>query len=197
VFKQLITLMMAFSLMASSAFAKQTGLRDAFNDLSYSLTVEWDQQDKAFYNQQLAKFTATVKELQAQGMTDAELIAFATSSIKDQNVARDVEAAFNIVKLNKMPTDDASRLLLDTMNRSFDRGASWTGGVALYYAISAILVVAIVVAVATSDSGTSGSSYSNPNPYCTQVYQCQPFCYNDALWGYTCQQQCFWTTLCY
>ena len=70
-------LMTAFIILAySSAYgnapvpgAYKKSLGNAFNELEYSLTVEWDQNDQAFANKKLAQFEADVKKLQEEGMT--------------------------------------------------------------------------------------------------------------------------------
>lgn len=192
--KQMMIFILALAIFSNAFASTHQSLKSAFQDLTYSLTVEWDQQDKDFYAEQMRKFTATLADLQAQGLSHTELMSFATSLIQDKQVARDIQVAFNLVAINKMPADEASKFMLETLNKSQVKGASWTGGVAVYYTVMAVLVVAIVVVIATGEN-TSGSYTGGPQ--CTQVYQCQPFCYNDAVWGYSCQQQCFWNSLCY
>lgn len=127
-FKKLITLMLAFSIFAVQAQASaEHGLKAAFDELNYSLTAEWDQQDQHFYDTQVQKFTATVRELQAEGLTNAQLLAFAKSEIKDAKAAKDLEAALIVVEANKMSSAEASDYLMQSMKKSYASGASWNG----------------------------------------------------------------------
>lgn len=93
-FKKMITLMMVFALFTVHAnAASQNNLKAAFDELNYSLTVEWDQKDKDFYNNQMKTFRGTLRELQRDGLSNSELIEFVKSEVKDQRIARDLETA--------------------------------------------------------------------------------------------------------
>ena len=190
--KKLITLMMVFAITTTSAFANShAGLKTAFDELNYSLTVEWNQKDKAFYDAQMKKFNATLKELQAKGLTNAELIAFVKSEVKDAKVAKDMETAFTMIQLQKMNASQAANSMTETMKRSYSVGASWNGDAALYIGLGVLLVV---VALSLAAGGVSGTG-NGGGGYCEEVYVCDTYCYNDYFWGYTCEDDCFYS--CY
>jgi hypothetical protein len=194
VFKKMIAMLMVVSVFSVSANAtSQNGLKAAFDELNYSLTVEWDQKDQDFYTAQMKKFTAQIRDFQAQGLTNAQLINFAKAEVKDAKVARDLETAFNMIALNKMSSEEASKYMVETMKKSYSAGASWNGD-AFGYIVVGVLVVAIAVAVATGNA-TFSSGYSGGRYYCTDYYVCQDYCYYDYYWGYSCYQDCYWT--CY
>ena len=181
-------------LMTSAGAATNAGLKAAFDELNYSLSVDWDQTDRAFYDAQMKKFTDTVSSMQADGLTNSEIIAFVKSEVKNEALGRDLETAFNMISINKMNHAEASQYMIDTMKKSYARGASWNYEVTAWLITGAIVVgLALLIANGVRNPST-GTGTVTPG-YCTQYYQCQPFCYNDAMWGYTCQQQCFWT--CY
>jgi hypothetical protein len=193
VFKKMITLMMVFALFTVHAnAASQNNLKAAFDELNYSLTVEWDQKDKDFYNNQMKKFRGTLRELQRDGLSNSELIEFVKSEVKDQRIARDLETAFNMVTINKMNQEEASKYMLETMKKSYSSGASWGGEVLIYLGLG-LLVVG--VAVALSSSGGGSSSSSGGGYYCQDYQVCSTDCYYDPYWGYTCVDDCYWT--CY
>ncbi len=186
-FKKLITLMMVLAITTTSAFAgSNAGLKSAFDELNYSLTVEWNQKDKAFYDAQMNKFKASVKALQSNGLTNAELIEFVKAEVKDAKVARDMETAFNMIQLQKMSSSEAANYMTETMKKSYSTGASWNGDAVLYIGLGVLIVV---VALAAAAGGYSGGS-SNGGGYCEEVYVCDTYCYNDYYWGYTCEDNC-------
>jgi len=82
-FKKLITLMMVLSIFTVQAHAStHDGLKAAFDELNYALTVEWDQKDKDFHASQMKKFTASLRDLQSKGLTNAQLVDFAKSQVR-------------------------------------------------------------------------------------------------------------------
>lgn len=194
-FKKLITLMLALSIFTVQAHAAtDKGLKAAFDELNYSLTTEWDQKDKAFHEAQMKTFAATIRDLQAKGLTNAQLIEFAKSEIKDAKAAKDLETAMTMVQINKMSSAEASKYVLDSMKKSYSAGASWNGEVLVYLAVG-VLIVAIAVAIA---SGNATVSTGGNNCYYDDVYVCDSYCYED-YYGYTCYDDCYYSTqyICY
>lgn len=190
-FKKFITLMLVLSIFTVQANASTTdGLKAAFDELNYALTVEWDQQDKDFHEQQLKTFAAKIRELQAKGLTQAQMVDFAKSQIKDAKVAKDLETAFNMIQINRMTTAEANKYILDTVKRSYSSGASWNGEVFVYLAVG-VLVVALAIAIAGS-TPASGGYNGGSNCYYDYVYICDDYCYYD-YWGYyTCYSDCYY-----
>lgn len=196
-FKKFITLMMVIAIFTVQAHATtQNGLKAAFDEMNYALTVEWDQQDKNFYEGQLKKFTATVRELQKAGLTNAQMIDFAKSQVKDAKVAKDLETAFSMITINKMSSEEASRYMMDSMKRAYSNGASWNGDVLVYLAVG-LLIVALAV-------GLSGSGGSSSSSNTGGIYTCYDDCYyydyqcGYDYWGwpvycesYTCDKICY------
>lgn len=180
-FKRFFVLTMLFVFTAVQANAStHNNLKAAFDELTYSLTVEWDQQDKAFYNAQTAKFAAEVRELQAQGMSNQELIDFTVSQIKDENLARDLKNVFAAVTINNMTSEEAAKYVSEMMKNTYGQGANWSGGAA----IGAVIGVIFFVAVAAIVFG-----YARPGQGCYEVYRCDQYCngvycYDDC--GYKC-----------
>lgn len=155
--------------------ATHNSLKTAFDDLNYSLTVEWDQKDRSFYNAQMEKFATEVKGLQAQGMSNQELIDFTLSQLKDQKMAKDLETAFNMVAINKMGAEEAHRYVTDVMNKSYSRGASWAGEV-----VAGVIALIIFVAVAAIVAGSAKLEDG-----CYKVRTCEEYCGFGA-----CYEEC-------
>jgi hypothetical protein len=194
-FKKLITLMLALSIFTVQAHAAtDNGLKAAFDELNYSLTTEWDQKDKAFYETQMKQFASTIRDLQAKGLTNSQLIDFAKSEIKDAKAAKDLETAMTMVQINKMSSAEASKYVLETMKKSYSAGASWNGEVLVYLAVG-VLIVALAVAIA---SGSATVTTGGNNCYYDDVYVCDTYCYDD-WYGYTCYDDCYYSSqyICY
>ncbi len=190
-FKRLITLMMVLAITTTSAFANtNSGIKTAFDELNYSLTVEWDQKDKAFYDKKMASFKAKLAESK---LTNSEMIAFVKSEVKDAKIARDMETALNMIQLQKMSRSEAANYMTETMKKSYSVGASWNGDAVLYIGLGVLLVVVALAVVAGGATGGNGGG----GAYCDDVLVCDTYCYNDYYWGYTCEEDCFYATECY
>ena len=185
-FKKFLVGFMAFAMITVQANAvSNNSLKVAFDELNYSLSVDWDQTDRAFYNAQMEKFTAKVKELQASGLTNAELIEFSLANIKDANLAKEIQTALTLVQINKMPATEARKLMMDTMSKQYNQGASWSGDSVL---LGALVVLILVAAVA------SGASVSVNGGSCYNEYVC--YDYYDS-YGFFWYSDCFNETVCY
>jgi hypothetical protein len=178
-FKKFMMSSLVFCLFIVQAnAATHNGLKSAFEELNYSLNVEWDQVDKSFYNQAQEKFASSLRDLQAQGLTNQELIQFALSEVKDEKIQRDLEAAFNMITISKMSQIEAHAFITEVLSKSQAKGASWNGG----SAIATILVLALFVAVALVVSGNARVENG-----CYQVYRCDDYCT-----GGVCYQDCYY-----
>ena len=197
-FSKLFTFLMVFAIFTVQASAStQNGLKAAFDEMNYSLTVEWDQEDRNFYEGQLKKFTSTVRELQKSGLTNAQMIEFAKTQVKDAKVAKDLETAFSMITINKMSSEEASRYMMDSMKRAYSNGASWNGEVLVYLAVG-LLIVALAVGLASGGGNGGSSNNGGGTRTCYDDcyyydYQCG---YDWAGWpvyceGYTCDTVCY------
>lgn len=193
-FKKLLSFAFILCFTTVSAFANSNkGLKAAFDELNYSLSVEWDQKDQDFYAKQMKKMMDTLGALRAQGLTNAQLVEFVKSEVKDERIARDLDTAYSMISINKMSSEEASQYMIDSMKRSYNTGASWSGNTLLFVGIGLLIVAA---AVALSNSGSSSSTPSCTN-YVTECGYGEYYCYYDAWgyrWcdlGYTCTDVCY------
>ena len=189
-FKKLFTMMMVFALLTMQAHATtQNGLKAAFDEMNYALTVEWDQRDQSFYEAQLKKFTAVVRDLQKKGLTNQQMIDFAKSQTKDAKIAKDLETAFTMITINKMSSEEASQYMLDTMKRAYSNGASWGGEVLVYLGLGLLIVGLAVGLSGGSTGGSTGSCYND-------CYWYDVYCY-DAWGSYVCDRRYTCDYVCY
>lgn len=124
----------------------ENSLPQIFSELNYALTVDWDQKDPAFYEQQVKKFSSQLAKMQEEGLTNQQLVDYAIAQIKDERSARDARTAFTLIQINKMSPMEARQTVQDLMKQSYGRGASWNadgGG-----AVDAIVAIATLALIA-------------------------------------------------
>lgn len=183
-FKKLIAFVMILSMFTVSAQAGvHAGLKAAFDELNYSLNVEWDQKDQAFYKKQVRAFNESVKEMMSKGLTHAEFVEFVKTEVKDQKVAKDMETALSMISINNMSSSEASKYMIETMEKSYSAGASWNGranvllGVGILFVLAAVLVGGSTTVVTSETCGYSvyycgETCYGYPYYYCDANYCC-------------------------
>lgn len=192
--KKFFALFLILSITTAQAnVVSNNNLKLAFDELNYSLSVDWDQKDRAFYDAQMKKFQDEVKELQAQGLTNSEIVAFAKSQVKDEKLAKDIDTAFTMIQVNKLSEAEARKLVLDTVSKGYTQGASWRGEVAVYTTIAVVLVAALVVGLAV---GLGGNVTVSTGSYCTNYTEYVCYDYYDS-WGYYWYTDCYYETYCY
>ena len=147
----LILTMIAFSISILPVCAGTSNeLKTAFDELTYSLEVDWDQQNEEFYSEQLARFNFKLNDLKDQGLTNEELVNFTISTIKNKNAARDLERLFVLLSDANYTIDQTFELMDAYFSKHYDRGVSWNGRVALI-GTGAVLVVVAVMAISGFD----------------------------------------------
>ncbi len=175
-FKKFITLMMVVAIFSVNAqAASQNGLKQAFDELTFALTVETNGKDAAASKEAMKTFSAKVRELKAQGLTNEEMISFVKSEIKDAKVAAEVEAAFNMINLTKMDSKEAAETIASIMKKSEVKGASWNGG-------ATVLLVAVVAIVVVAVAFGARGGYSTSGCFANEILVCDTYCDDFGCW---------------
>ncbi len=187
--KKFIALIMIVSMFTAQAnVVVNQSLKSLFDDLNYSLNVEWDQKDKTFYDAKMKAFAAEIGKLQANGLTNQDLIEFAKSQVKNEQVAQNIESALNLIQINKMKPVEARKFALETVSKSYSTGANYSSSGAIV--VATVLVIALVAVILAS----GGNVVVDNGGWCEQVYVCDE--YYDYYWGYW-YTDCYYTTYCY
>ena len=151
--KKFLAIVSLLCLIVVQAHAvSNNGLKAAFDELNYSLSVEWDQKDQAFYDAKVAEFNSEIEALQKAGLSNQELVDYALSQVKDQKLANDLEKTFALVELNKMSPEQAKAHVKKLIDQSYNRGASWSGEV-IHGGAILVIIILIVVVVAHNSNG--------------------------------------------
>jgi Skp family chaperone for outer membrane proteins len=191
-FKRLLsTLMLSCLFVVQANAASNNSLKKAFDEFNYSVTVEWDQKDQTVYNTAVNKFQKVLKGLQAQGLTNEELVKFAKTRVLDAKLGKDLDTLMKTVEVNKMNESDARKYVLGTMDSTVSQGASWSGDGLVVGIVVVALILVIVVAASTPTSGTGGGYYGGSD--CSDEYVCYDY-YDDYGYWYS---DCYWETYCY
>lgn len=183
--KRLFSFLFMFILLTVHATAStQDGLKAAFDELNYSLTVEWDQKDMSFFNNQSEKFTTELMKLRDSGMTNKELMDFAVSQVKDKNLAKEIQTTFSMVSINAMSTEDAQEHVKSIITKSYGTGASWSGR-ATATTVVAIIAIAAVILIINKDKIKKEVEKCYMTYKCTEscplVGPCQQVCGNECI----------------
>lgn len=147
-FFKIIAFLLACSIFSASAMPSTTqGLKAAFDEFNYSVTVEWDQKDPSFLEAKKLELMQTISGLEAEGMTRSELIAFAKSQLKDANLIKNLDSVLEAISLNKMTSEEANNFMIRSIENSQAQGANWNGVIILTPVGLLILVLLIAVVI--------------------------------------------------
>ena len=171
--KKILVFILTALFMTQSFAATNAPLKEVFDDLNYSLNVEWDQKDRNFYNQKMDSFIKQIKGLRDQGLTNQELIDYTVSQIKDKKLADDVRTGLSMVSINSMNSEEAHEYVSRLMTETYSSGASWSGQGVVAGAVLAVVFIA-VASVLTYQYGI-----------CARVYSCE----RDCFFG-VCNEEC-------
>lgn len=161
----------------TSALSK--ALEMTFNEMNYSLNVEWDQKDQVYFNNTVDGFEKQIKGLQDQGLTNKELIEYTLAKVKDKQIQNDITEISKVINESEMTSDQARDFALEKLSSTQAQGASWAGskkGIKL--AIILALIIIIVCATDSShgdDDDHDGGNHDKPR-------ECHDY-YNESVYG--------------
>ena len=172
-----LTLALAFVTTASASTVGAHGIQSVIEEFNYSISVEWDQKDPAFYKAQVESLKSELAALQADGVPMSDIIEASVASIKDAKLAADMKAALEVVQAGKLGIEEAQSMVFEAARNSNNRGASWSSDVFVF--IGPIIGIALVLALlGGGSSGGTTDGGTNPGP----GYNCG---YNWVYyWGY-------------
>lgn len=197
---KLITLILVFLVLCTQVNAStHAGLQAAFDELNYALTVDLDPSSTEARETEIRKFRSKIRDLQTQGLSNAELMKFAKDQVKDAKVAKDLETAFNLINLNKMTFLEAQNHVIDVLNHSQTSGASWTGREVIGYGLFILIVAVVAIALDRAQSKDPYISNVNIEMNCVSVPHEQEQCgtyYIGQTAYYSCTKYVTYTYEC-
>lgn len=176
---RLLALVLSLAIFSAQADSGVHGsLKAAFDELNYSLTVEWDQKDKDFFQHEMEKFQKTVSTLRAQGLSNEELVEFMISNVKDEAAAADLKQMFEMARAQKLSPEEVEVMSRELVNRHYNRGAAWIGTVLIVGAALIVIIVGVTALMLWDAS-------NNPEN-CHYDYVCDAYGNNCSYTNYHC-----------
>lgn len=153
----------------TSAMAK--ALEKTFNEMNYSLNVEWDQKDQVYFNNTVDGFESQVKDLQDQGLTNKELIEFTLAKVKDKQTQKDIAEISKVISESNMTADQARDFALEKLNSTQSQGASWSGSRMGIKMVVILAIIIIIVCATSSNHDDNDNDHDRPHkPECRDDY---------------------------
>ena len=204
-FIKTFSFLIAFSVFSAQAqVASHQDLKSVVDEFQFALTVEWDQKDKSFYDAQTRKFQKSLESLQAQGMSDLEMLDYLKSTIKDERVSKDLDQLYQQVSLNKISRSEVQKLVKETFSKTYNQGANWNGSGSATIAVAVVVIIAAVLifsSISNSKNGSrsgetggevtpgdEGGTHNPPHGYCYDSNNCEELNNDPELnWVQACQ----------
>lgn len=152
--------------------ALSEALSRTFDDMNYSLNVEWDQKDQTFFKTTVEGFETNIKSLQEQGLTNKELIDYTLDKIKDKQTQSDVREIAAAINESDMTGDQARAFALEKLNKTQSQGASWSGS---RHGVKLVLILGIIILIACANQNRHDDDDSK------RPGHDRPDCRNDDL----------------
>lgn len=152
--KLISSLILSLCLFSASLFAspvEREGLKEAMQELNYSLTVEWNQDDSKFYVDQITKFQDRINQLGLKNLDRNEAFMIALSQVKDGQYKSNVQATLSKINVNHLSNEEVQALLIQIAEKTNSVGSSWNGReyVPFLVIISAFTAITVTLGVAT------------------------------------------------
>lgn len=176
---------LTFNVFASSGTIQE--LERQLDDYQYSMSVEWDQKDKAFYDKQTNAFFSNLSNLiKNEGLTENEIMSLLEKKVSNREVLDSLKLKVSLLSKVNSPAELAS-VLRDNAESFYVKGASWNGDVALTVGLGIVLAAVIGYAV-----------WFSATHRCVQYetrYGCQSYNYGGA--GYNSNYYGYYSTSAY
>ena len=144
--------------------AMSDALAKTFDEMNYSLNVEWDQKDQQFFKTTVEGFEKEIKALQAQGLTNKELVDYTLSKIKDKQTQSDVKEIAKAINEEEMTGDQARDFALEKLSGTYSQGASWSGS---RMGIKLVLILGVIILICCATKGSDNDDHDRPErPHC-------------------------------
>jgi hypothetical protein len=142
--KKIMSLFLGMILTTQFALATgNDGLKKAMDEFHYAMTVDWDQQDQSFAQEQEHKFQTTIEKLIEDGLTVDQL----KKAFNDNTHTSIDQIIGEINERNITDSLAVKNYIQQNLELNYSRGASWNlddvGGVLAAVVIFAVLGAAV------------------------------------------------------
>lgn len=121
----LLLFCLSFNVLAQSQAVQS--LEQGLDDYQYAVTVEWDQKDSAFHDQQTEKFFNKMSSLvKDEGLQKEEILALAEKKMSNKVALEALKLKLNVLT-SAQSTKELAEVLRTNSKEFYTAGASWNG----------------------------------------------------------------------
>lgn len=167
----LVAFCFSLNVMASTGTVRE--LEKQMDEYQYALSVEWDQEDQAFYEAQTkAFFDKMGKLIQEDGLTQEEILRMVEAKAKNKEAIEALKLKISVLSKGAS-AEELAQIVKDSAKDLYAKGASWNGEVVFSVVIGIVLVGAIAYSI-----------WWSATHECV-AYESQYVCTNDSNCYYT------------
>lgn len=146
---RIISLLVAFcfslNVMASTGTIQE--LERHMDDLHYSLSVEWDQEDQVFYEAKTKAFFEKVGSLiSEQGLSKDDILKLVEAKARNKASLEALKLKVSMLPKNTSP-EELAAIVKEAAKEMYSEGASWNGHVIFSVALGVVLLGALVYGI--------------------------------------------------
>lgn len=147
--KTLMTFMLSMMILCQSALASNSeNFEQMLKELEYSLTVEWDQKDKKYYEQAMERFYREMSELQKRGLSNREMLSVIERTSLNTKVVSEMKHLIGQLDVEKLSLEETKNLVMKAFREGQAKGGNWMMSdvviLASFFAIVGVAVLLIV-----------------------------------------------------
>lgn len=136
-------LLLCLNLNAFAGVGGTLKLERLIDDYQYVVTVEWDQKNQQFYDQETQKFFAGMQKLiQEESLTKAEVLTLMEKKLVSKNTLESLKLKLSLLSKNES-SEDLAKALKDSAKDMYSQGANWNGEVIIPLAIGIVVIAAL------------------------------------------------------
>lgn len=144
-----VSLLVAFcfslNVMASTGTIQE--LERHMDDYQYALSVEWDQNDQAFYDAKTnAFFEKMGKTIAAGNLSQEEILKMVEAKSKNKDAINALKLKVSLLAKNAS-AEELANIVKESSKDLYAKGASWNGEVVFSVALGLVLVGALVYSI--------------------------------------------------
>ncbi|WP_408097106.1 hypothetical protein ACJVC5_18905 [Peredibacter sp. HCB2-198] len=166
-----VSLLVAFcfslNVMASTGTIQE--LERSIDEYQYALTVDWDQKDEKFYDEQTQIFFGKMEKLIQAGLSQKEIQTFVEKRVNNNKAVEALKLKISLLAKNAS-SEELAQVVKEATKEIYAQGASWNGYV-IFPWIAGGIVVALLAYGAWWDANHECVAYENQY-VCNTYYTC-------------------------
>ena len=134
----LVALCFSLNVMASTGTLQE--LERHMDEYQYSLSVEWNQEDQAFYDAQTKIFFEKMRKLiQEDGLSQDEILQLIEAKTKNKEALEALKLKISVLSKGAT-TEELANIVKESAQELYSKGASWNGHVVFSVTLGIVLV---------------------------------------------------------